>query len=405
MATRRGIPPRGTPFEVVRTLLEEGGMHRAELARHLQTSRPTITNTVTTLLDQGMLEPESLTGETAAGEGKAPLKEKLVLARRAGIIGAAIHQDDSTIVGLGEVDGRVISTRSLPCSSDATGPERISSALTALRELLAELPAPHPQLHGVHVAPNTLVNRYTGEVLGGATSTRWSKVNIRDEYEEGLGTAVVLENLARHAAYAQYGALEGPPPRNLLHVSLSFGVALGQVFDGRIISGAHGGAGELGHVSIDSNGPICRCSHRGCLFNYAGAENVLEESRIVTGTALSLDEAIDLALAGDDRLVSIFSRAGAAVGMALNSVCNLMDPDLILIGGRLSRAGDVVLDPLRDALFRNALPLFGRDLRIEPAATLTDQALVHASLRALRLDVDLAAAVLAAHDPATVAAS
>ncbi|MDN5820545.1 MAG: ROK family protein, partial [Brachybacterium sp.] len=287
----------------------------------------------------------------------------------------------------------------------ATLAERIRTALTALRELHHELPAPHPPLHGLHVAPNTLVNRYTGEVLGGATSTRWSKVNIRDEYEEGLGTAVVLENLARHAAYAQYGALESPPPRNLLHVSLSFGVALGQVLDGRIISGAHGGAGELGHVSIDSNGPVCRCSNRGCLFTYAGADTVLEECRIVTGTPLSLDEAIDLALAGDDRVVSIFSRAGAAVGMALNSVCNLLDPDLILIGGHLSRAGDVILDPLRDALFRNALPLFGRDLRIEPAVTLSDQALVHASLRALRLDVDLAAAVLAAHDPAAVAIS
>lgn len=380
-------------------------MHRAELARQLQTSRATITNTVTTLLEQGLVEPEGLAAGATAGDGKAPLKEKLVLARRAGIIGAVIHQDDTTLVGLGELDGRVISTRDLPCSPDATGAERVSTALTALRELLDELPEPRPQLHGLHVAPNTLMNRHTGEVLGGAASSRWAGVNLRDEYEEGLGTAVVLENIARHAAYAQYGAMEDPAPRNLLHVSLSFGIALGQVLDGRIISGAHGGAGELGHVSIDGNGPTCACSNRGCLVNYASADNVLEECRIVTGTRLSLDEAIDLALAGDDRMVSIFSRAGAAVGMALNSACNLLDPDLILIGGRLARAGDVLLDPLRDALFRNALPLFGRDLRIESAATLTDQDLVHASLRALRLDVDLPAAVLTAHDPAAVAAS
>lgn len=223
-------------------------MHRAELARQLQTSRATITNTVTTLLEQGLVEPAGLTAGATAGDGKAPLKEKLVLARRAGIIGAVIHQDDATLVGLGELDGRVISTRNLPCSPDATGAERTSTALTALRELLDELPAPRPQLHGLHVAPNTLMDRYTGEVLGGAASSRWAGENIRDEHEKGLSTAVVLENIARHAAYAQYGALEDPLPRNLLHVSLSFGIALGQVLDGRIISGAHGGAGELGHV-------------------------------------------------------------------------------------------------------------------------------------------------------------
>lgn len=401
MAKQPGIPTRGTPFEVVRALLEEGGMHRAELARHLRTSRATITNTVTTLLEQGMLQPQH-TAADSSGDGKAPLKEKLVLARRAGITGAVIHQDDSTIVGLGELDGRVISTRSIRCSPDATGRQRIDAALAALRELLSELPSPHPAIHGLHVAPNTLMDRHTGEVLGGSASTGWAGVNIRREYEEGLGASVVLENIARHAAYAQYGALTSPPPRNLLHVSLSFGIALGQVLEGRIISGAHGGAGELGHVSIDGNGPMCPCSNRGCLVCYASAEEVLTQCRIVTGTELDLDQAITLALDGDHRVASIFSRAGAAVGTALNSACNLLDPDLILIGGRLSLAGDVILDPLRDALFRTALPLFGHGLRIEQAAVLTDQDLVHASLRALRLDLDLATSVLAAHEPATI---
>lgn len=375
-------------------------MHRAELARHLQTSRATITNTVTSLLEQGMVEPAGTSGPLELSEGKAPLKEKLVLARRAGIIGAVIHQDDSTIVGLGELDGRVISTTSRQCPPDSGGRERIDSALTALRGLLEELPAPRPHLHGVHVAPNTLMNRHTGEVLGGGASSRWGGINLRHEYEDALGITVVLENIARHAAYAQYRALPAPPPRNVLHVSLSFGIALGQVLDGRIISGAHGGAGELGHVSIDTNGPICPCSNRGCLVRYASAEEILDECRIVTGTDLTLDEAIDLALGGDDRMVSIFSRAGAAVGMALNAACNLLDPDLILIGGRLSRAGDIIIDPLRDALFRSALPLFGHGLRIEQAAELTDQDLVGASLRAMRLDLDLAASVLAALEPA-----
>lgn len=380
-------------------------MHRAELARHLQTSRATITNTVTSLLEQGMVEPAGTSGPLELSEGKAPLKEKLVLARRAGIIGAVIHQDDSTIVGLGELDGRVISTRSMRCSPDAEGRERVDTAVAALHRLLDDLPAPRPRLLGLHIAPNTLMNRHSGEVLGGGASSRWHGVNLRREYENAFGTAVVLENIARHSAFAQYRALEAPLPRNVLHVSLSFGIALGQVLDGRIISGAHGGAGELGHVSIDANGPICPCSNRGCLVRYASAEEILGECRIVTGTDLTLDEAIDLALDGDDRMVSIFSRAGTAVGMALNAACNLLDPDLILIGGRLARVGDIVIDPLRDALFRSALPLFGHGLRIEQAAELTDQDLVAASLRAIRLDLDLAAAVLAAQEPtaATVA--
>lgn len=386
---------RGVPFEVIQALVEEGGMHRAELARHLGTSRATITNTVTALLDQGVVEPDHGGSGPDPADGRATLKEKIVLSRHAGIVGAVIHQDDSTIVGLGTPDGRVLGARSIPGHPTAGGRERIDGATLALEELLGDLPTPRPPLLGLHVSPNTLLDRHSGEVLGGAASSAWSGLNIRREYEQRFGTAVVLENIARHAAYAQYGALPEPHPRNLLHVSLSFGIALGQVLDGRIISGAHGGAGELGHVVIDSNGPACPCSNRGCLMRYASAEHVLEDCRTVAGTDLTLDDAIDLALAGDERIVAIFSRAGTAVGVSLNAACNLLDPDLILIGGRLARAGDAILTPLRDALFRSALPLFGHGLRVERAADLSPHQLLHASFRALRLDLDLPTAVLA----------
>lgn len=373
-------------------------MHRAELARHLSTSRATITNTVSTLVEEGIVEPER--GGVELIDGKAPLKEKIVLARRAGIVGAVVHHDEYTIVGIGEMDGRVIEARTIRCTPSAGGRTRIDDALSALEEILGELPAPRPPLHGLHVSPNTLLDRHTGEVLGGGASSTWGGLNIRREYEDRIGAPVVLENIARHSAYAQYGALPEPRPRNVLHVSLSYGIALGQVLDGRIISGAHGGAGELGHVSIDSNGPACPCSNRGCLVRYASAEQVLDECRTVMGTELTLDEAIDLALAGDERMVSILSRAGAAVGTALNAACNLLDPDLILIGGRMARAEDVILDPLRDALFRSALPLFGDGLRIERAAELSDRHLLRASFRALRLDLDLPSAVLEGHHSA-----
>lgn len=371
-------------------------MHRAELARSLQTSRPTITTTITTLLEKGLVEPDRTDTGAVTPAGKAPLKEKLVLSRKAGLIGAVIHHDDATIVGIGTVDGRLLSSRTTARDPDTSGRERVDGAITLLDALLSELPSPVPPLHGIHVAPNILLDRTTGEVLGGSASRPWKDVNPRVDFEGHFGTTIALENIARQSAYAQYEALPEPRPRNLLHVSLSFGIALGQVLEGRIISGAHGGAGELGHISIDNHGPTCPCSNVGCLTQYAGAEEILDQCRTVLGETVTLDEAIDLALAGNTQIAAIFARAGTAVGTALNSACNLLDPDMILVGGPVARAGAIVLDPIRDTLLRRSLPLFSRSLRIEQATSLPAEELLRASFSALRLEMDLPAAVFSA---------
>jgi predicted NBD/HSP70 family sugar kinase len=127
------------------------------------------------------------------------------------------------------------------------------------------------------------------------------------------------------------------------------------VIDGRLFRGVSGTAGEIGHLSLDAHGDVCRCGNRGCLELTAGGAALVDVLRRTHPEVKTLSDLVRLAVAGDAPCRRLIADAGTHLGVALGGLLNLMNPDKIIVGGELGRAGDVLLDPLRHALSRSAV--------------------------------------------------
>jgi len=190
----------------------------------------------------------------------------------------------------------------------------------------------------------------------------WRDVDLGPALEYKLRLPVRVDNDVNTLAVAerQFGA--GRDAADFLLVTVGRGVGLGIVIGGEIYRGARGGAGEVGHMTVDTSpdAPPCNCGKRGCLEAVASDYGIV---RAATGVEpghrveAAMRDILDRAIAGDAATRAIFMRAGAALGVAVANLINIFDPALVLLGGEGLRAGDLILEPARAMIPRHA---FGR---------------------------------------------
>jgi predicted NBD/HSP70 family sugar kinase len=181
-------------------------------------------------------------------------------------------------------------------------------------------------------------------------------VNIRREAAQRFGLEVEADNDANLGALAEATVGAGRDSRDLLFVKLSSGIGAGLVLGGKLSRGAAGFAGEIGHIQVRSDGPVCRCGNRGCLETVASTDALLALLRPIHGDDLTLDALLDLSIADDDAAVRVIHDGGRAVGRVLADICNVINPAVVVVGGELSRAGQPLVSGIREAIDRYALP-------------------------------------------------
>jgi predicted NBD/HSP70 family sugar kinase len=212
---------------------------------------------------------------------------------------------------------------------------------------------------------------------------------------------VQVDNDANLGALAEvtFGAAVGA--RYAVYVSIASGIGAGIVVDGRPYRGARGIAGEIGHLLIDADGRICRCGNRGCLETVASGPALRELMRASRGQDFTVGQVLDLAVAGDPGCRRAVADAGRSVGRALASVVSILGPEVVVVGGELSRAGDDLLVPLADAIRRFALPAATQELAVVRGA-LGDRANMLGALALVVTQSDhaVAARLVQAVDPA-----
>ncbi|MEO7588736.1 MAG: ROK family transcriptional regulator [Arachnia sp.] len=374
-----------TKERALATLITQGPMHRADLARALSVSRTTVTNLTQELMSDGVVGSDTGT----------PLKAKIWVSPAAGVLVSVVFRLRRTVVAVGSVDGRELTMLESAQQPADRGVGRLASARRLTAELLET--AGHPRVLAAHVAVNTQIDVRTGEVVGGEASRMWTGVNPLTALQETLGAPVAVENTARLFALTEHLAQTGGPSRNLLYVHISHGIAMGQILRGSIVQGSHGGAGELGHMSIDLDGLPCECANRGCLMQYVDEKAVLIRAQAILGPDATLDDLLAEAHSGSRACRSLIGDVGTVLGRALVGVCHLLDPDVIVVGGTLARAGELLVDPVRRVLIQRALPLNARGLVVTSSANPTPhRTVVAAGLHTLRSDTERVEAMVRA---------
>ena len=209
-----------------------------------------------------------------------------------------------------------------------------------------------------------------------AVNLEITDVPLRDLLEERSGLRVFVDNDANVAALAEFLYGVGKDAKNLVMLTIGTGIGGGLVLNGEIYRGTIGAGAELGHTVINENGPPCQgtCPNRGCVETYASGTALAREGLIAAdrnptsalGIAHDRGEEItgrtvtEAALTGDETAQGVVATAGRHLGVALADFANIFEPDVIVIGGGVSAAGDVLLDPAREELRTRALPPMNR---------------------------------------------
>jgi glucokinase len=201
----------------------------------------------------------------------------------------------------------------------------------------------------------------------------WRDVPVTALAEQVFGRPATLENDATAAAAAEHRYGAGVGVRNMIYLTLSTGVGGGIVVDGRLYRGAVGNGGELGHVTVDWHGRECRgCGRRGCLEAYVSGTSIAERSREAGLPYATAEEVAAAARAGDAPAVAVWDETVEALACGLTSIVNLFEPELVVVGGGVARAGEQLLGPARAWVLEHAMGPAGGAVRIV-AAALGDQ--------------------------------
>jgi predicted NBD/HSP70 family sugar kinase len=205
-----------------------------------------------------------------------------------------------------------------------------------------------------------------GTVMSAAILPGWVGVDAVEEAARHLGRPTHVDNDANLGALAEHRRGAGQGHSNMVFVKVSSGVGAGLVLDGHLFRGARGTAGEIGHLTLDEQGPYCRCGSRGCLEAYTSvgmAQAALADQLPSAG----IDELVQAARAGNVAVVRMFEDAGLHLGWGLAMVANLVNPSAVVVGGDMSRAGELLFDPVRLGLRRHALPAVAAGTEVVPA--------------------------------------
>ena len=294
-----------------------------------------------------------------------------------------------------EGPGRILVRRQVRTEA-AAGLDAVVGRLAAVVAEAAAAAAVPPDAP-VGVALPGPVDPRTG-VVSFAPNLGWRDVPIRDLLRERLGRPVIAGNDANAAALGEwrYGAGEGT--RHLVFLICGTGVGGGIIVDDRLIVGKDGLASEPGHMSVAIDGPLCHCGARGCLEAFAAgwaiardAQQLLDSGMPSVLTQMLAEGRGELSGAlvavaareGDGLALEVLARAGRALGFGVASLAHIFNPEIVIVGGGVIAAGDLLFGPMHEALARQLLAPFGRDFRVVPSELDQDAGLYGAAVLAL----------------------
>ncbi|GIF71637.1 ROK family transcriptional regulator [Asanoa siamensis] len=384
MARSGQVSPRGDLVRaaVLGLLGTRGASSRADIARVLGISPATVTQTTKELLQRELIT--ELRSVPSNGGRPATL---LGLVRAAGgAIGAKVTADHVAIVSV-DLDGTVRTSRSVPF--DPSRP----AALEALAGILRDAVAAHDgQLLGVGVGLPGAVDSQTSGLVD-APTLGWSRSPVGRRLRDALGVPVLVDNDVNTLAAAQIVYGHGREYASFMVVTIGLGIGCGTVFQGSVSRGAHGGAGEIGHIPVTDDGPSCGCGNTGCLEAYVGEAGLLAaavEAGAIgpRGTIATLARA---ARAGKPAAAAIYRDAGRLFGRTLAGVVHTVDPDLIVLMGEGIRDWALWETGFEESFRRQLMPA-RRGIRVLAESWSEDQWAVGAASLVLASPFDAVAA-------------
>jgi len=339
-------------------LWREREISRAELARRSGLSRSTVSAIVNDLLGTGLVEE---TGAGISSGGRRPIMLEFQ-DQSSFIVGIELGATHVSCV-LTDLHCKVRASWSAPAPVRNEPEAALEKMMLGVRSVLEADGVGLSRVLGIGVAvPSPVDNEHPGELLP-LVAPKWKGYNIATHLKESFGRPVFIDNDANLGALAELWWGAGCSTGDIAFIKVATGIGAGLTINGRIFRGTSGIAGEIGHTSIDPNGPLCVCGLNGCLATFIGtpallerAEAQLRASRSNRPPPVSIDDLVNAALGGDPPSVELIQYAGNKLGVGIANMLNLLNPKTVVIGGGIARAGDLIIDAVCQTIRGLSLP-------------------------------------------------
>ncbi|TCM93143.1 xylose repressor XylR [Paenibacillus sp. BK033] len=350
---------------VLEAVLKHAPLSRAQISELTGLNKATVSNLVQDLIDSDLVL------EIGPGESSGGRKPVMLLFNGKAGYAVGIDLGVNYIRGvLSDLEGNVVAElqRSLKKHQlEFT----LRELVQCIEELIGRAPASPYGIVGIGIGVPGIVDDQ-GSILF-APNLEWQHVELQQMLEERFQLPVTIDNEANAGAQGEQKYGIGRGIAHQIYVSVGIGIGTGIILNKELYKGATGFSGELGHLSIEYSGKPCRCGNEGCWELYA-SENALLEQAAPLGFD-SLEDLLDAAEAGNEEVRALFYKIGEYMGAGISNIVNVFNPDVVIIGNRMSRAQRWLEEAVQTSVTRRTLPYHRERLRIL-FAELQDQSAV-----------------------------
>lgn len=343
-----------------------------DLSKDLDVSVPKVTSLVNELIQEGLIKDY---GKIESTGGRKPNLYGIV-PDSAFFIGVDVKQSHINI-GLSDLQKNLVKvSEKLDYKLDNT-PESLEALCSYIQDFIAGLNVPSDRVLGIGINLSGRINYTTGHSY---SFFHFDESPLAEIIQGRVGIPVFLENDSRAMAYGEFCAGAVEEEKDVLFLNLDYGIGVGILFDGQVYYGKSGYAGEVGHMPFFDNERICHCGKKGCLETEAsgwaltrmfreklaeGSSSVLTSTKKIRPEDITMDDIIEAALNDDVLAIELIARVGENLGRGIAALINVLNPELVVLGGSLIKTGDYLYLPIKTALNKYSLSLVNNDSQLK----------------------------------------
>ena len=362
-----GTKSASLKINIIRYYILNGANTLAELGREMDLSVPTVTKLVAELMEDGYVVDF---GKQETAGGRRP--SRYGVNPDSGYFMGVDMLDHSVNLALINFNGNIVYSQMDVPFKQSNDAQSIDLLCDIISDFTSKLPVSKDKILNVGVNISGRVNAETGHSY---TRYYFSETPISEVLKQRLGLFVTIDNDSRAMAYGEYisGVVKGE--KNVLFVNVGWGLGLGIITDGELNYGKSGFSGEFGHNSVFDNEVMCHCGKKGCLDTQASGsyihrrilEKIAEgqtsilQNKVQGGQPLFLSDIIYATLAGDMLAIELVEEVGFTLGKYIAGLINLLNPEMVIIGGLMAKTGDYLMLPIQSAIRKYSLNLIGSD--------------------------------------------
>ncbi len=345
---------------ILNKIRSTGSISRAQIAKETQLTPPTVGTIVKELLEQDLIK------ESQLGISQGGRKPTMLVLNTSGfhIIGIDAGPSDVQFI-ISDLSGKIVDKIEKTVSVGIEEDDFLQMLVTGVKHLISQNKS--LKFIGIGVAMHGVVDSEQGIAIF-APNLKLRNMDIKSELESTFDMDVKVENDAKALALGEAWFQNQTANTSMIAINVGRGIGAGLVIDGKLYSGEHGIAGEIGHMTIDIHGETCTCGNDGCLQTVASGPAIAQKmvKMIEQGNStilseynnngdLTAEKVHHAAIEGDKLSIDILEEAGTYLGIALTNLIHVCNPSTIILGGGVSKAGKFILEPIRDTIQTRAI--------------------------------------------------